>query len=323
MTSTVLETTPTIRKETKDMEDNEPQRLRLSDITGVIQLRVVRSSEAIEDYAVALKNRKAGGLPPVVAFRDPETGDVFVADGDHRIEAAKVNGQDSIKADIRPGTRRDAILYAAKANGSHGLRRTRADKRNAVQTLLADEEWSERSDHWIAQQCAVSQPFVSEVREQLQTLSVDVEPPAETIGRDGRKRKRRRKPNLPHPDSFTNADDKVESPRQALSVVSADEAEPPLCGMCKIRDSVDGQRCQVCIDENRTVGIDDVPVADVPRDETAPTEETIAVSRTAATNTIRILDDIKRLMGDRFTKPTSDFGHLYLMLDRRIRKMFE
>ena len=38
-----------------------------------------------------------------------------------------------IAADVRQGTRRDALLFAAGANSSHGLSRTTADKRRAIE----------------------------------------------------------------------------------------------------------------------------------------------------------------------------------------------
>ena len=38
-------------------------------------------------------------------------------------------------AEVRPGTQRDALLYAISANSAHGLARTQADKRKAVALL--------------------------------------------------------------------------------------------------------------------------------------------------------------------------------------------
>lgn len=64
------------------------------------------------------------------------------------------------------GTQRDAIPYSVSANSKHGLRRTNADKRKAVLTLLNDEEWSEWSDREIARRCEVSNRVVSNYREE-------------------------------------------------------------------------------------------------------------------------------------------------------------
>jgi hypothetical protein len=69
-----------------------------------------------------------------------------------------------VRVEVWPGTLRDAILFAAGANDRHGLRRSREDKRRAVETLLADAEWAAWSDREIARRCAVSHPLVAAVR---------------------------------------------------------------------------------------------------------------------------------------------------------------
>jgi hypothetical protein len=99
--------------------------------------------------------------------------DYWLADGFHRVEAAKSLGLVEIAADIRQGTRRDAVLYSVGANTSHGLRRTNEDKRRTVMMLLNDEEWRGWSDNRIAQLCGVSQPFVSSMRSSLITVISD------------------------------------------------------------------------------------------------------------------------------------------------------
>jgi hypothetical protein len=65
---------------------------------------------------------------------------------------------------VHEGGRRDAILFAVGANATHGLRRTNADKRRAVLTLLHDPEWRQWSDSEIAHKCRVSRPLVAEMR---------------------------------------------------------------------------------------------------------------------------------------------------------------
>ena len=62
------------------------------------------------------------------------------------------------------GSRRDAILYSVGANQAHGLRRSNADKRKAVMTLLGDEEWSQWSNREIGRRCGVSPEFVNRLR---------------------------------------------------------------------------------------------------------------------------------------------------------------
>lgn len=59
--------------------------------------------------------------------------------------------------------------------GCSGERRTNADKRKAVLTLLNDEEWGKWSDREIGRRCCVCHPFVGNVRSSL--VSVTSEPP--------------------------------------------------------------------------------------------------------------------------------------------------
>lgn len=127
---------------------------------GGTQPRVSLNQETIAEYREAYK---AGiKMPPVTLFFDGT--DYWLADGFHRFWAAKEAGLTEIYEEIQPGTQRDAILYSLSANSKHGLRRTNADKRKAVQTLLDDPEWSQWSSRDIAKQCAVGHALVDEIR---------------------------------------------------------------------------------------------------------------------------------------------------------------
>ncbi len=77
-------------------------------------------------------------FPPVTVFSDGS--DHWLADGFHRVTACHALGLKHIAADVRPGTRRGAVLFACGANATHGYPRTNADKRRAVTRLLNDEE---------------------------------------------------------------------------------------------------------------------------------------------------------------------------------------
>lgn len=137
---------------------------------GGSQMRAELNQDTVEEYAASFKEtRQWGNFPPVVVFYDGK--DYWLADGFHRVQAWKQAGNAlldaRIPADVHSGTRRDAILYAASANATHGLRRTNADKRRAVETLLRDEEWGKWSDREIARRCAVSDVFVGKVRKEL------------------------------------------------------------------------------------------------------------------------------------------------------------
>lgn len=49
----------------------------------------------------------------------------------------------------------------------HGKRRTNADKRKAVMTMLNDEEWSKWSNAEIARKCAVSLDLANRCRKEV------------------------------------------------------------------------------------------------------------------------------------------------------------
>jgi len=127
---------------------------------GGTQSRVEINNEIVTEYAEAIK---AGAeFPAVVVFNDGV--DNWLADGFHRFHAHNQAGKTSISADIHQGTARDAVLFSFGANGTHGLKRSNADKRKAVATMLSDAEWAEWSDRKIAEVCGVGHPFVAAIR---------------------------------------------------------------------------------------------------------------------------------------------------------------
>ena len=141
---------------------------------GLLELRSIRTDQAIQqregilnnavvaEYAEAMQS--GATFPPVVVFHDADTH--WLADGYHRLEAADEAGVKAIKAEIREGTKRDAILFAVGANRDHGLRRTRADVRRAITTLAMDAEWGLLSDRVIADKVGCSDKTVAAVRKE-------------------------------------------------------------------------------------------------------------------------------------------------------------
>ena len=133
-------------------------------IDSGLQSRAEMSNEVILEYIQIIRN--GGKMPPVIVFNDGTK--YHLADGWHRYFAHKQAGFADIEADIREGTRRDAVLYSVGANNSHGLRRTNADKHKAVMTLLDDFEWSEWNNAEIAKACGVSAMFVGNLRKDFE-----------------------------------------------------------------------------------------------------------------------------------------------------------
>ena len=135
------------------------------------QLRAACSSVTVHEYAEALTAGAA--FPPVIVFSDGDS--YWLGDGFHRFEAHQSAGLTEINAEIRTGDLRDAKLYAAGANADHGLRRTQADKRNAILALLADPEWRGWSDKEIARRTATSDKTVAKIRRELSGEGVNAE----------------------------------------------------------------------------------------------------------------------------------------------------
>ena len=149
--------------------------------TGGTQSRVSLSESAVVEYAEALQQGVA--LPPIVVFHDGST--YWLADGFHRVMAANRAGVEWLPAEIKRGTKRDAILYSVGANAAHGLPRTNADKRRAVTMLLEDEEWATWSNREIASRCAVDEKLVRRMRDELSAAKPQMQEPPRKVERNG------------------------------------------------------------------------------------------------------------------------------------------
>jgi ribosomal protein L29 len=130
-------------------------------IDGGTQSRVELNQETVAEYAQAFMAGAA--FPPVVVVFDGAS--YWLADGFHRYFGARDAGESAIAVQVINGTQRDAVLYSLKANATHGLRRTNADKRKAVETLLKDAEWAKWSNREIARAADVSESLVRHLRE--------------------------------------------------------------------------------------------------------------------------------------------------------------
>jgi hypothetical protein len=129
-------------------------------IDGGTQCRAEINQTKVSEYAELVE---AGvSFPAVRVFFDGVS--YWLADGFHRYHAHKQAGQGSISADVEKGTAREALLFAISANAEHGLPRTNADKRKAVQMMLDDFEWQDWSNAEIARHCKVSVTLVASMR---------------------------------------------------------------------------------------------------------------------------------------------------------------
>jgi ParB-like nuclease domain len=91
--------------------------LRIDDLLADAPIDPEAHLEAarVESYAQMLD-----ALPPVVVFDTPEG--MLVADGYHRVAAARQRGWETVEAEVRRGSQRDALEYAARVNaGERGI----------------------------------------------------------------------------------------------------------------------------------------------------------------------------------------------------------
>ena len=143
----------------------EPTRkVRVDALRRDVWARASLDENAVEEYADAMRTAQAK-FPPVVVF--DERGTLWLADGHHRVEAARRAGRKVIRAKIHAGGRREALLHACGANAAYGVRRTNADKRLAVTLMLRDKEWRDWAGRVIARCCAVDEGLVRKVRDEL------------------------------------------------------------------------------------------------------------------------------------------------------------
>ena len=242
------------------------EQLPLDAITEQIQMRVELSADAIADYAHVLKKRKkdGSGLPPVKAIRDGD-GRVFVWDGNHTIAAARENGQRTVAATISSGTREDAVLAAAGANRHHGVRRSHADLRNTVKTLLGNPKWAARSDRWLAETVGCSNTFVGKMRDQLGTVNDDSERHERQTSNGrwmntkhiGRRKEPRQRQAFdgqwcPVCNDVTLRPGEDRCERCAAKEKSVAPVDDDPCVVCGVGIRADGERCQRCIDAGNT-----------------------------------------------------------------------
>ena len=84
-------------------------RLRIADLLAPVPIDPEAHLDAlrVERYA-----RMLDVLPPVVVFDTPEG--LLLVDGYHRLAAARRCGLESVEAEVRSGSRHDALKYAAR-----------------------------------------------------------------------------------------------------------------------------------------------------------------------------------------------------------------
>lgn len=133
--------------------------------SAATQVRKKLDKDTIDQYTEALKNGAI--FPPLVVFAEKDSDRYIMADGFHR-HHSYVNAEiGECKVEVHEGGLHEALLWALQANDEHGLRRTNADKRNAVEMALKDPEISQLKVIEIADVCRVTERTVRNIRDNL------------------------------------------------------------------------------------------------------------------------------------------------------------
>ncbi|WP_328565130.1 nuclease [Streptomyces coelicoflavus] len=118
-------------------------------------------------------------LPPILVQLDG----CRVIDGLHRLEAARLMGDDSIRARFLDCSNSEALVIAMQANGAHGLPLAKADRVAGAQRVLGSHpDWSDRA---IAGVTGLSAKTVASLRERS---AIATPLGGKRVGQDGRRR---------------------------------------------------------------------------------------------------------------------------------------
>lgn len=147
---------------------------------GDTQSRVELSQETVAKYAEAMQS--GASFPAIVVFHDGS--DHWLADGFHRLFAARKAGLVAVDADVRTGTKEDALWFALGANESHGLQRNSGDVRRAVELALS--HFPNKTQQQIAEHVRCTQGYVAKTKDQFIPRNKLAEAPATVIGKDGK-----------------------------------------------------------------------------------------------------------------------------------------
>ena len=139
---------PDMKQEKSAMAETVMLSLDLLSLACDTQIRVAVDEATVLRYAILMETKEGRAkFPPIVVYLD-ENGKHWIADGHHRIIAAIRCNLTEILAEIRSGSRADALWAAAEINSKNALPLKENDIRKAIGMLL--EAWPNRSNTMIA-----------------------------------------------------------------------------------------------------------------------------------------------------------------------------
>jgi hypothetical protein len=133
--------------------------------SAATQVRKKLDKEVIDQYTEDMQNGAI--FPALTVFAEKNSDRYILADGFHR-HHAYVNAEiGECKVEVHEGGLHEALMYALQANAAHGLRRTNADKINAVEMALKDPEISALKVIEVADICRVNERTVRRIRDDM------------------------------------------------------------------------------------------------------------------------------------------------------------
>ena len=128
--------------------------------------------------------REGAALPPLSTIAND--GEYYLYDGFHRLAAYREAGATAVDVEAVPGDIWDAIERSCAVNTTHGKRRTPAETKRAVETIL--KVMTHRGVRWshqeIADRCALSRPRVTQLLPELSCKYLQDSVPT-TVTRNG------------------------------------------------------------------------------------------------------------------------------------------
>jgi len=155
---------------------------------GETQIRSTTNESAVLRYAALMDTEEGPAkFPPILVYRD-ENGAHWIADGHHRVLAAMRCQLTEIRAEIREGSKADALWAAAEINSKNGLPLEGDDIRQTIVMLI--EAWPNKSLRSIADAVGCSKSYVGLIKTQMSLDGQLADNPdllsGKTIGKDGK-----------------------------------------------------------------------------------------------------------------------------------------
>jgi hypothetical protein len=144
---------PTKRTQRNTQADLQAVRLDQLVLTPELQVRVRLDPHLVSQYEQIFREvpEEQCTCPPISVYL--HNGSYVVADGFHRVTAARRAGRTSLNAYVRNGTMEEAWMYGMEQNLRYGMQYSREDKQKIVTWFLDHPRYGSYSSRDIAALC--------------------------------------------------------------------------------------------------------------------------------------------------------------------------